>query len=306
MTSIEMAGGLTVRTFHSPPDGFDPVSAGGRELLVYGYPARPAHAVVLERWQRVLSRPVQMIQPAFALREGRPTRLPELLAPRQPGVETTNIWSGAVVRAPDADVFTWVEGTWTVPNAYPPPGAANGDWYSASSWVGIDGIDGSMDVLQAGVDSDVMNTGLVSERRLRPWWEWLPGDSYWITNLPVAQGDVLNCVICVSGGTSASIFFYNVTSRIGTSFAATVPPNWQPLTGNCAEWIVERIPVDGSPPELARYGEVYFGDAQAGTASHALIQAGTGNTIDMVDVTGTISMGVIETPTLIQAKYTGA
>ncbi len=116
---------------------------------------------------------------------------------------------------------------------------------------------------------------------------------------------MLTCVICVDAGTSASIFFDNVTSRVGTSFAAAVPPDWQPLAGNCAEWIVERILVDSSPPELARYGEVYFGDAQAGTASGALIRAGTGNTIDMVDVTGTISAGMIETPTLIQVKYTG-
>jgi hypothetical protein len=305
MTSMELSGGLAVRTFRNPPDGFDPVTASDSQLLVHGYPARPSHPAMLERWQRVLSQPIRMIQPSFAPREGRQTRLPELLAPSQPGVETTNIWSGAVVHAPAADALTWVEGTWTVPNAYPPPGAASGAWYSASSWVGIDGIDGSMDVLQAGVDSDVMNTGWGPQRQLKPWWEWLPGGSYWITNLPVAQGDVLNCVICVSEGTSASIFFYNATSRIGASFAATVPPGWQPLAGNCAEWIVERIPVADSPPELARYGEVYFGDAQAGTANHALIQAGTGNTIDMVDVTGTISTGVIETATLIQVKYTG-
>jgi hypothetical protein len=305
MTRIELSGGVAVRTFHGPPEGFDPVTADDRELLVYGYPARPPHPEMLERWLRVLSRPVRMIQPAFAPRPGRRRQLPELLTPGQPGVETTSVWSGAVAHAPAADPFTWIEGTWTVPNAYPPPGAAAGDWYSASSWVGIDGIDGSMDVLQAGVDSDVMSTGWGPERQISPWWEWLPGDSYWITNLAVAQGDVLNCVICVSEGTSASIFFYNVTSRVGASFAATVPPGWQPLTGNCAEWIVERIPVEDSPPELARYGEVYFGDAQAGTASHALIQAGTGNTIDMIDATGTISTGVIETPTLIQVKYTG-
>ena len=68
---------------------------------------------------------------------------------------------------------------------------------------------------------------------------------------------------------------------------------------------MERIPVDDSPPELARNGEVYFGNAQAGMASHALIQAGSSNTIDMIDATGTISAGVIETPTLIQVKYTG-
>jgi hypothetical protein len=53
-----------------------------------------------------------------------------------------------------------------------------------------------MDVLQAGCDSDVMSSGGQLQRQLKPWWEWLPGDTVWITNLPVAQGDTLNCTIC--------------------------------------------------------------------------------------------------------------
>ena len=57
MTRIELSGGVAVRTFRGPPEGFDPVTADDRELLVYGYPARPPHPGMLARWQRALSRP---------------------------------------------------------------------------------------------------------------------------------------------------------------------------------------------------------------------------------------------------------
>jgi hypothetical protein len=40
------------------------------------------------------------------------------------------------------------------------------------------------------------------------------------------------------------------------------------------------------------------------TANHAVLEAGTGKVIDMSDGTNTISTGLIETPTLIQVKYT--
>jgi hypothetical protein len=36
-----------------------------------------------------------------------------------------------------------------------------------------------------------------------------------------------------------------------------------------------------------------------------LIDAGSGNVIDMVDSGRTISAGLIETPTLVQVRYTG-
>ena len=139
----------------------------------------------------MLSLPTQLIRPTFpaAIQAPPPARGH---GRGEHGTEVTDIWSGAVVHAPAGDSFKWIEGEWTVPNAFPPSGAADGIWYSASTWIGIDGIDGSGDVLQAGCDSDVMTSGGTIQRQLNPWWEWYPAGSFWISNLPVAQGDTMD------------------------------------------------------------------------------------------------------------------
>jgi Peptidase A4 family len=307
MRTTKLPGGVTIRTFSSPPDGFDPVQADDRALLAYGYPGRPKDPELLERWERVLSGRVRLIQPTFRAMPYKRRRLPKVTAGAAHGTETTDIWSGAVVHAPAGDSFTWVEGEWTVPNAFPPPHAVDGVWYSASTWIGIDGIDGSGDVLQAGCDSDVMTSGGTIQRQLNPWWEWYPAGSFWISNLPVAQGDTMDGVICVDAGstTTATIYLLNVTSGVGASFRATAPSRTS-LVGNCAEWVVERLEIDTNTPELARYGDVYFAAANAGTVANALLNAGDGNVIDMVDSgSNIISTGLIETPTLVQVRYTG-
>jgi hypothetical protein len=306
MSATELPGGVKIRTFSSPPDGFNPVKADDRALLAYGFPSRPEQPELLDRWERVVSRPIRRIQPTFRSMPYKRRRLPKAAAGAAHGTETTDIWSGAVVHAPAGDSFKWVEGVWTVPNAYPPPGAVDGVWYSASTWIGIDGIDGSGDVLQAGCDSDVMTSGGTIQRQLNPWWEWFPAGSFWISNLPVAQGDTMDGLICVDAGstTSATIFLLNLTSGVGASFIATAPSGTS-LAGNSAEWVVERLEIDTNTPELARYGDVYFAEANAGTVANALINAGSGNVIDMVDSGNTISTGVIETPTLVQVSYTG-
>lgn len=307
MSVSELPGGVTVRTFSTPPDSFDPVKADDQALLAYGYPSRPADPELLHRWERVLSGGIRLIQPTFRSMPYRRRRLPKATAGAAHNTENTGIWSGAVVYAPDGDGFKWIEGEWTVPNAYPPPGATDGVWYSASTWIGIDGIGGSGDVLQAGCDSDVMTSGGAIQRQLSPWWEWYPAGSFWISNLPVAQGDTLDGLICVDAGstTSATIFLLNVTSGVGANFRATAPRDVS-LAGNCAEWVVERLEIDTGTPELARYGDVYFAAANAGTVANTLLNAGSGNVINMVDDSGnTISTGLIETPTLVQARYTG-
>lgn len=122
----------------------------------------------------------------------------------------------------------------------------------------------------------------------------------------MVQGDTLSCLICVAAEstTSALIFMYNVTSGVAASFEATAPAGVS-LTGNSAEWVVERLEIDSNTPELARYGDVYFDDAIAGTVGGTTLDAGSGNTIDMDDSGDTISAGLIETPTLVQVRYTG-
>jgi hypothetical protein len=307
MPVMNLPNGGTIRTFPMPPSGFDPLKADDRSLARYGFPRRPLDSRMVARWEAVLSRPIRLVEPRFRAMPYKRRRLPDLMLCGAHSVETTGIWSGAVVHAPQGDSFKWVEGTWTVPNAYPPVGAQDGVWYSASTWVGIDGIDGSGDVLQAGCDSNVMTSGGSLQRQLNPWWEWWPGGSYWITTLAVSQGDTLNCLICVAEGstTQAEIFLYNVTNNIAASFLATAPSGTS-LIGNTAEWIVERLEIDTNVPELARYGDVYFDEANAGTVAGATLQPGSGNTINMVDENNqVISQGVIETSTLVQVKYAG-
>lgn len=305
MSTIQLSGEVSVRTFSLPPAGFNPLVAEDRELLVYGYPSRPADAKLLARWESVLGRSPRMITPTFRPMPYKRRRLPEL-TPGDHGVENSGNWSGAVVHAPQGDRFKWVEGTWTVPDACPPVGAADGVWYSASTWIGIDGIDGSGDVLQAGCDSDVVVSGGTVSRQLNPWWEWYPAGSFWISNLAISQGDTVNCLICVTSGstTQAEIFLYNLTTNVSASFQATAPAGVS-LVGNSAEWVVEQLEIDTYTPELARYGDVYFDEAEAGTVDGVTIDAGSGNTINMIDGGNVISSGTIETPTLIQVRYTG-
>jgi hypothetical protein len=252
-----------------------------------------------------MSRGVRFIEPQFRAMPYKRRRLPQATAAKH-GVENTDIWSGAVVHAPAGDSFRWVEGTWTVPNAYPPGNAQDFVWYSASTWVGIDGIDGSGDVLQAGCDSDVMRFFGLTSRQLNPWWEWFPAGSFWISNFTISQGDTVNCLICVTAGlkTEATIYLYNLTSNIAAHFMATAPKGTS-LVGNSAEWIVERLEIDTNTPELAQYGEVYFSEANAGTANAKLLQGGTGNTINMVDSGNVISEGIIQNASVVEVKYTG-
>jgi hypothetical protein len=308
MRTAELPGGVTVRTFSTPPDGFDPVQADDRALLAYGYPSRPEDPELLERWERVLSGPIRFIEPAFGSMPSRRRRLPtaRTRSVHDHAVQDT-IWSGAVVHPGDGDSFKWIEGEWTVPNAYLPAGALKGRWYFASTWIGIDGFYGP-DVLQAGCDSSVMRTSAGAiQRQLSPWWEWYPADTISITNLPIAQGDTLDGLICMDAGsvTSAMIFLLNVTSGVAARFGATAPPGTS-LAGNSAEWVVERLEEITHPhmPELARYGDVYFDAANTGTMANKLLNAGAGSVINMVDSGETISTGRIETPTLVQVRYT--
>lgn len=306
MSELKLPHGITVRTFTPPPEGFDPLTADDRSLAVHGYPSRPADPELRARWERVLGRGIRLVPPEFTPREGR-RRAERPALGGDHGVENTSIWSGAVVHAPAGDTVKWVEGTWTVPNAYPPVGAQDGQWYSASTWVGIDGIDGSGDVLQAGCDSDVLRSGGSVQRQLNPWWEWYPAGSFWIHNLAMSQGDTVNCLICVTAGSTvaATVFLYNVTSGIATNFQATAPGGTH-LVGNAAEWVVERLSISSAGALLARYGEVYFDEANAGTVGGSTLHSGSGNTINMVDGGNVISAGTLENATLVQVKYTGA
>lgn len=308
MDVIKLPKGGTIRLFTLPPKGFKPADADDRELRVFGLAPRPTwDDKLLKRWQTKYARRLEFLRPTFRRMDYKRHRLPgEEGSKAVHGVETSTIWSGAVVHAPQGKQMKWVESEWTVPNACPPPGAVSGVWYSASTWIGIDG-DGSPDVLQAGCDSDVMPTSSGTTRQVNPWWEWFPEGTFWISNFPVSQGDTMSCLVCgdVGSNTSAVIFLMNDTNGAHASFAVTAPSGTT-LEGNCAEWILESLEIDTIVPELASYGAMYFDACNCGTTDNTSLNASNANTMNMLDSSGNvISQGAIENQTLVRCTYEG-
>jgi Peptidase A4 family len=303
MGVFELGKGLSVRTFQPPPEGFDPDNASDRERIVHGVPRCPAPFGALEQRMRTKLKNFKLIEPKFAPREARKNS-PSLRV--QHGPETSNAWSGAITFPPSGDSMKFVEGTWTMPGEVFAL-AADGVWYSASTWVGMDGDDGSSDVLQTGCDADVMTTtdGDNLPAQYKPWWEWRPAGSFWITNMLVRAWDELTCLICMHQGSTnqATIFLGNLTTKVGLWFQATAPAGFS-LSGNCAEWIVEALAINTQTAELAKYGVVNFMDCNAGTVAGRPVNLSTGKTINMVDESNKlISKATISSPTAVTVAY---
>ncbi len=175
-----------------------------------------------------------------------------------------------------------------------------------STWIGIDGDNGTGDILQAGCDSDVETSGGAPQHQYNPWWEWFPAGSFWITNLSFAPGNEISLLICITQGstTSAAVFLSNNTTNTGGFFHATAPSGTQ-VAGSSAEWIVEAL-LSQLGYTLARFDTVDFTDCNAGTQSGATVDSGSAQLINMVNGSG----GVIAKSSLIggtevQVQYTG-
>jgi hypothetical protein len=289
---------LGVRLFTPPPEGFNPLEASDRELLVHGFPARPdkeMHPELHAKWQELAARPMTRIEPQFAVRTDKWHGIRQAIAD-----DTSTNWSGSVAFSPKRDEVSWVMGQWTVPDVVAP---GLGSFY-CSTWVGIDG-DGSPDVLQAGTEQEILNFGFFTIRQTYAWWEWYPDFEVQIANFPVSPGDVMFCAICVHSSTEAGFYLTNLTTGASTSFTKTSPRGTS-LVGNCAEWIVEAPTVNGNLAALARYGDVYFDLSIAGTEHNDLLYAGTGHDMIMVDQNNRhISTPTFETNELIKVQYTG-
>ncbi|WHZ19896.1 MAG: hypothetical protein OJF55_002045 [Rhodanobacteraceae bacterium] len=283
--------GFRVRGFGALPEGFDPLTASPRQLAAQRLPRRPdakTQPHLARLWDRVISRTRLWIAPEFEHRENishGPARRVHTGRARakasQPGVSnaTSTNWSGAAVFAPANKPYRFVGGQWTVPSPNTPSDGA----YYASEWVGIDGWN-SNDVLQAGTETQITKFWFVTATQVYTWWEWFPAGEVKISNLPVSPGDVMYCLICADSTTHATVSFSNQSTGVGTRFDITAPSRTA-LTGNVAEWIVERPTVNGSVASLTDYAACYFDECIAGgslnfddLASASLItMTGTGN-----------------------------
>jgi peptidase A4-like protein len=289
---FRMAKGFSVRTYEPPPDDFDPLAATDKQLLHHGLPRRPDAAQEPEwraAWERALARPTKWIAPEFQEVKGRshgPIRpagrkkLPSRAAAAELANATSGNWSGAADFSAKGKPYKWVAGQWTVPNPHAP---GSGSYY-ASEWVGIDGW-GSADVLQAGTETEVIEVLWFTITSVYAWWEWFPAGEVAITNLPVSAGDVMYCLICVNSATSATVYFSNQSTGISTSFTITAPSGTT-LSGNVAEWIVERPTVGGSVASLTDYDAIYFDECLAGWAGGGSIGVDDLSSATSITMTG--------------------
>lgn len=311
MASIKLNKGVTVRTFAPTPPKFNPLKATPRQLAAYGFPARPKDPYLLKRWTTVLGRPMSVIQPRFRALNRPVQKLPKkLVAPALPAIPPpmrTNYIGGATATAPAAaGTVRWIEGTFTVPDVYPPAGG-DSDGYPFSAWIGIFG-DASTSSLLMGWDSYVVWTGRDLQRSSYPWWAWYPGDTNYLSNFFLQPGDTLSCVICLDLGSAvrARLSFYNMTTGQATSFIVTAPSGTE-LEGDTAGWLLSNGVYDFNGPFIARFGEMYIDECNAGTTDSPAI-LNPSQRIYLTDFDNPaldVVYANIENPTLLQLRYAG-
>jgi hypothetical protein len=86
-----------VRLFTPAPTGFHPIAASPRELLRYGFSARPDPVLkprLHKLWTKMLSRPMRIVEPQFAVMKGQGHGRRKAY-----GLPTGNGWCGSVAFA---------------------------------------------------------------------------------------------------------------------------------------------------------------------------------------------------------------
>jgi hypothetical protein len=265
-----------IYAYTQPPASFDPHRATDQELVAWGYPARPAaaaDAAAWARWEQLVNPAVQRLIPELRQRPGvyhRPVRglRRDTLQSNvnAPDASTSSNWSGfALVPNSGQQPYAQVEAAWTVPTVKQAPHTCSGGWDYSSQWVGLGGFADSY-LLQAGSAANVFCDIGNNVAEYFPWIEWLPAaETVLYANaatsqlFPFAPGDYLIVTVTAtnfSGGvsTSGTLLFQDVTQAWSVSLSFTASSlGGSEVTGQSAEWIVERTEVDGSFATLPDY-----------------------------------------------------
>jgi len=266
-----------VYSIPAPPAGFDPNTATQAELtrqgLLWRKPTAGDPPEVQQAWTKFFSQkwdPAKRIVPQLQPQVGVSHNLKKLPVKQSDGSYIGGVWSGA---GSNSGTWSSIIGYWTIPTVSKPtePQGNEGGWNS-SSWLGLDGMFTSDDVLQAGVQQKVSANGVAS---YIAWFEWFapakPNSPpyIWQTNIanfPVSPGQQVYCSVQYSGKTAGVISFANEAT--GQHFSVTLaPPPGATFNGSSYEWIVE-APDGGEPTSaLPKFTPVTFTSALACNAA---------------------------------------
>jgi hypothetical protein len=262
-----------VYAFTQPPASFNALTASPAELARWGYPPRPNASEgpeAMARWSQAVSPSLKRVIPQLAKHEGvfhRPaTGLKVISANGNSANATSPNWSGYVLTpAAGANPFSNVSGTWTVPTVKQAPGTCSGGWDYSAQWVGIGGNTDAY-LLQSGSEADVYCNIGNNVPQYYPWLEWYPGPPIAIyqnastkTTYPFQPGDYLVVYVSATNwsagvSTTGNVLFEDITQ--GWSFSLTFSAasvGGSKVTGQSAEWIVERTEVNGIYAALPDY-----------------------------------------------------
>jgi Peptidase A4 family len=168
---------------------------------------------------------------------------------------TSSNWSGTVALTPLPNGFRTeaIIGVFTVPTAQQAFGSCTGNWDYSSLWPGIDGW-GSGDVLQAGVEADAYcaSNGATKATYYSSWIEWYPYSETRVSSPSVKAGDLMFVEVWSTSPTQGYAYLHNYTTQETAEYSLT-PPSGTTLTGNSAEWVVERPGVNGGLATLTNY-----------------------------------------------------
>lgn len=265
-----------IYAFTQPPAGFNVRTASQEELAAWGFPPRPdpsEGAAALASWLEEVNPANTRVVPDLVRREGsfhRPAQDLRIASgtsrTNAPISATSSNWSGmAVTPAIGGQPFYSVSAHWIVPVVKQAPGTCSGGWDYSSQWVGIGGFNDQY-LLQSGSAANVFCDVGNSLPEYFPWIEWLPNSELVLyksaateTLYPFAAGDYVIVTVWTTNwtngiSTTGNLSFADVTQGWTISLAYTAASlGGNQVTGQSAEWIVERTEVDGAFATLPDY-----------------------------------------------------
>ncbi len=265
-TQIQLSGGVALEAFPAPPADFDGLRASPAELRAFGLPQRPSAPEALRLWHETLR--CARIEPGFR-------RLEDAAAE---DFDVSSSTSAGVVAPRGGAKLQTVTGLLTIPNVYPPSGALDGVWYSASTWIGTSRNDGAF---KLGVQARVMTSFGSVLRQFVPFWELTGAGLFQVLGLAVAAGDVVSCAMELDAATaSARLSMDNLTSRAGTAFTVRAASGSSLPDLQC-NWLVEALKINSPDVALAQFGRVHFEVAFASAAGPSPVEPGSGSLISL-------------------------
>jgi len=285
----------------TPSAQFDAVNASDAELRIFGFPPRPDAArnpTGFANWATALrARPTRLVPQLVETVIHHGPRISEARALNEPFAASTN-WSGfvAITGAAkwESNSFTTVAGNFIVPAVL--ARTCNGNWEYGSIWAGIDG-NTSSDVLQAGIEADVLCSKGTTTPYYAPWYEWYPNAEVRITNLATTAGVSFYVKVWATSATAGHAYLQNLSTKQAVSLNFSAPSGTR-LRGESAEWVVETPMVGSTLSTLPIYGLDYLstaiawnlngvGHAAGGVGAFDVTLARSGTTFSTAGLLGT-------------------